>query len=217
MRKWAKRRKKVLAGLGLLLASPLLSVGVCNAVVLVSAKGHVFSDPAEIPVHRVAIVLGTSPRYNHATNPYFAGRIDAAAKLYKAGRVQRILVSGDNSSFDYDEPTAMQKALVREGIPIGHICKDYAGFRTLDSMVRAKKVFGLDDATVVTDDFHLPRSMYYAQCAGIRVDGFPAAHLPNSWTRNLRYREALARCRAVLDTTVLQTGPKFLGKPEQIP
>lgn len=183
---------------------------------LASAKGKVCSDVAAVPHHRVAIVLGTSPRYHGAPNPYFTGRIEAVAKLYFAGKVQRILVSGDNGQLTYDEPRAMKKALVDRGVPAEAITKDCAGFRTLDTMVRAKKVFGLNDATIVTDDFHMARSLYYAKSAGLEADGFTSRTLSPKVTQSVRFRETLARACAVLDVDVLHVGPKFLGKPEPI-
>lgn len=212
-KRWWSRAAWLLVGS---VVSVFAFFGIANARVLASAKGRVCSEVSKIPHHRVAIVLGTSPRYHGAPNLYFTGRIEAAAKLYFAGKVQRILVSGDNGQLTYDEPRAMKKALVEHGVPPEVITKDCAGFRTLDSMVRAKKVFGLNDATIVTDDFHMARSLYYARSAGLDADGFTSRTLSPRITQSVRFRETLARACAVLDVDVLHVGPKFLGKPEPI-
>ena len=163
------------------------------------------------------MVLGCSPRVGHYRNSFFEGRISAAASLYKAGKVDRLLVTGDNGHQGYDEPTAMEEALVKRGVPVEHITKDFAGFRTLDSMVRAKRVFGLNDATIITDDFHMARSIYFANGAGLSVDGFPSKAGLNPMTTKTEFREVLARGLAVIDQEVLHTEPKFLGKHESIP
>ncbi len=212
------KRRKLILGLfvGALLLPPAFLLA-CNYVVLNQSEKHIFRNLSLVPHHRVAIVLGTAPRIQGQSNIYFRGRIEAAANLYKSGKVDRILVSGDNGSLSYDEPTAMMKSLVALGVRQQHITKDCAGFRTLDTMIRAKKVFSLDDATIVTDDFHMSRSLFYAQRVGIRADGYPARDLKGQFTHAVRFREALARMRAVLDVDVLGTKPRYLGKAEVIP
>ena len=187
-----------------------------NVLILSSSKGKVFADVTTVPHHRVGIVLGCAPTVGQFQNPFFLGRIQAAAELYRSGKVDRLLVSGDNGSKGYDEPTAMEAALIAKGVPIEHIAKDFAGFRTLDSMVRAKEVFGLNDAVVITDDFHMARALYFANGAGISADGFPSKARESTLTRSTEFREILARGRAVLDQDILHASPKFLGKQETI-
>ena len=187
-----------------------------NARVLAAARSKVYLDTVTIPHHRVGIVLGCAPAHDSYPSPYFIGRINSAALLYKTGKVDRLLVSGDNGSRGYDEPAAMKDALIAKGVPPARITMDCAGFRTLDSMVRAKKVFGLSDAAIITDDFHMARSLYLADGAGLKADGFSSLTAPNPMTRLTEVREVLARCRVVLDQDILHAGPKFLGKPEQI-
>lgn len=188
-----------------------------NARVLQAGEGKTFEDVEAIPHHRVGIVLGCSPMIGQYKNSFFTGRIAAAASLYKAGKVDRLLVTGDNGRQGYDEPTAMEEALIVRGVPKEHITKDFAGFRTLDSMVRAKKVFGVNDATIITDDFHLARSIYFAESVGINSDGFPSKAGLNAATTRTEVREVLARGLAVIDQEVLHSQPKFLGKQETIP
>lgn len=201
---------------GLVVLGSIAFVGAANSQVLASARSKVVADLASVPKNRVAIVLGTSPKFAGLPNMFFVGRIDAAARLYKAGKVERLLVSGDNGSRYYDEPSAMAAALIAKGVPKEHIVRDCAGFRTLDTMVRAKKVFGVDQATIVTDDFHMARTLYYAQDAGIQCVGYPSTVSANRAKERLGVRELLARARAVIDVKLLHTGPKFLGSPETI-
>jgi SanA protein len=188
-----------------------------NARIINHAKGSTFKNLAEIPHHRVGIVLGCSPKTGSHPNPFFVGRINAAVALYNAGKVDRLLVTGDNGRQNYDEPTAMKEALVAQGIPALHISMDFAGFKTLDSMVRARKVFGLTDATIITDDFHIARSLYFAEGAGIQAVGYPSVAAQNRFTGSIEFREVLARGLAVIDRDVLHSKPKFLGKRETIP
>jgi SanA protein len=221
MKQKSKRRSKWLKRMSVSLVLGLLVfpgfIAIANAQVLQAANGKTFDEVESIPHHRVGIVLGCSPTIGRYKNPYFVGRINAAVKLYEAGKVDRLLVSGDNGRQTYDEPTAMEQALIAKGIPKNHIAKDFAGFRTLDTMVRANKVFGLTDATIITDDFHVARSLYFAQAAGITADAFPSIGLSNAGLSSTEVREIMARGQAVLDETILQSQPKFLGRQESIP
>lgn len=213
-------RRRVLfgvAGVGLLGIS--IGLGSWWAVnrVRSAGQGRIFSVAVEVPHHRVGIVLGCSPTFQGRPNLFFLTRMDAAAELYKAHAVDRLLVSGDNSRVDYDEPTAMMEALVKRGVPAEHIVRDYAGFRTLDSMARARAVFGLSDAVVVTDRFHLARSLYLAQHEGIDAVGFAAREYASPALANMQRRELGASLGAFWDAEVLHVKPKFLGPRESIP
>ncbi|MBI1334122.1 MAG: vancomycin high temperature exclusion protein [Armatimonadetes bacterium] len=189
---------------------------LANGAILHSAADRTYNHIRYLPRHHVAIVLGCSPTLGKDPNPCFESRADRAAELYWAGKVDYLLVSGDNNRVDYDEPTAMEAALIQRQIPQKDIIKDYAGFRTLDSMVRAHKVFGLNKASVVTDDFHMPRALFCAKEAGLKADGFPSHVEDGHLTASSRAREVFARGQAVIDE-VLHVGPKFLGKREAIP
>jgi len=142
--------------------------------------------------------------------------MDAAATLYKAGRVRKLLVSGDNGTPYYDEPTAMRDALVSRGVPEKDIVLDYAGFRTLDSVVRAHKVFGVDQCTIVTDDFHLPRALYIARNVHLDAIGYQTEPLSRSVSPWTYVRETGARSLVWIDLHVLNRQPKFLGPRQQI-
>src|SRR4051812_44765415 len=128
----------------------VIALAGSSAWVLWGAKGRTYSAVSKIPENEVGLVLGTSPTLGTWQNPYFEGRMDAAAKLYHAGKVRHLLLSGDNGTRGYDEPTAMKDALISRGIPESALHLDYAGFRTLDSMARAQAVFGVRELTIIT-------------------------------------------------------------------
>lgn len=188
----------------------------CNEIVIRSSSGRIFTETAGIPKHRVALLLGTAPTFGGHPNPYFLARVDAAAKLYQSGKVEKILASGDHSKPNYDEPTAMKLALMKRGVPAQDIALDYAGLRTLDSVIRAKKVFGLSDVTLITDDFHLPRALYIARHEGLDAVGFQTRQLPPSISPKTWVREAGSRVLMFADLYLWNRQPKFLGKPEHV-
>jgi len=191
-------------------------VGATNHVVLAAADGRVYTMAADVPEAPVGLVLGTAPIYNGGKNPFFEHRMDAAAALYKAHRVTKLLVSGDNHIRTYDEPSAMRDALVARGVPATDIALDYAGFRTLDSIVRARKVFGVDRCVIVTDGFHLPRALYIASSEGVDAVGLQSVPVPASLSPWTYVREVGSRSLVWLDLHVWNRQPKFLGPPERI-
>jgi SanA protein len=171
----------------------------------------------DIPRHRAALLLGTGKWLRSGgENPMYRFRIDAAARLWHAGKADYILASGDNGSRDYDEPTQMTADLVDRGVPFDAIYRDYAGFRTLDSVVRARKVFGLTDCIVVSQPFHNDRALYLASAAGIRAIGYDASDVPVRHALKTHVREKFARLAAVVDVHVLRRGPRFLGPTIEI-
>lgn len=204
------------AGFGALLLCSIF-IWVTNLTVLASADGKVFTDPQAIPPERVALVLGTAPTLKGgAKNVYFERRMDAASKLFHAGKAKKILVSGDNGSRYYDEPSAMKKALISRGVPEKDIVLDYAGFSTLDSIVRAHRVFGVEECTIVTDDFHLPRALYIAEQEGLNSIGFQTLPQSRKSSQRMYLREVGCRTQTWLDLHVLNRQPKFLGPKENL-
>ena len=182
-----------------------------------STDAQVFHDANVIPANSVGLVLGTSPRLKSgAMNWHFKVRMDAAAQLFREGKVRHLLLSGDNHMQGYDEPTEMKEALLKRGIPESAITLDYAGFRTLDSVVRAKAIFGQEKVTIITEDFHAHRSAFLAQHFGLDAVVFCAEPLGARWTIRMQIREVGARCKAALDAYVLHTKPKFLGDKIEI-
>jgi SanA protein len=200
-----------LIGIGAALA--VVGGAAINWTIVREASGRIFNGVATAPKNDVALVLGTAPRVGGGRwkNPFFENRMDAAAALFRAGKVRHLLISGDNGRREYDEPTAMRNALIARGIPERAITLDYAGFRTLDSVVRARAVFGQTKLTIVTDDFHLPRALFLARAAGVDAVGVVSPRVPNQWSRKTRAREIAARIAAWLDVSVLHTKPKFFG------
>ena len=212
--KWFKRIfMMLLIGVGLLIAV----VAACNIWVLSSCSGRLYSDVETVPHKRVAVMLGTNPKTKSGRMNYFyKHRIDAAVKLYENGKIDRILISGDNSHKTYSEPDAMKADLVAAGVPDSVIYLDFAGFSTYDSMVRAKKVFGLSEFMVVSQDFHNRRAVYIARQNGIDAIGFNVRNTAfRKWRIKMELREILARVKAVGEV-VMNKKPHFLGEPIEI-
>lgn len=189
-----------------------------NALVSTVAAPYLYSSITDVPQNDVALVLGTSRRApSGGPNPFFEARMDAAAALFKAGKVKYLLVSGDNGEEEYNEPSDMRDALVARGVPKERIYLDYAGFRTLDSVVRAREVFGQDRFTLVSQAFHNERAIFIARHFGIQAIGFNAADVGGAAGAQVNSREVLARVQVVLDLYVLNTQPKFYGPRVPIP
>lgn len=207
-------RTKSLIGIAiLLLVGGILTALVCFKVVEYNANDKLYSNTDGIPHNKVGLLLGTAPITPWGThNNYFDYRINAAVELFKANKVDYILVSGDNHSTDYDEPSCMRDSLMVRGIPEDKIILDYAGFRTLDSVVRAKEIFGQDSITIISQPFHNERAIYLANNYGIEAIGYNAQDV-EYWKKKLKIhgREYLARVKMFID---LYTGkqPKFLGE-----
>ncbi|GEM49857.1 hypothetical protein DC3_54920 [Deinococcus cellulosilyticus NBRC 106333 = KACC 11606] len=162
------------------------------------------------------MLLGTSKFVGERINLFYQYRLDAAVELYQSQKIDYVLVTGDNSTVQYDEPTTMRNDLVQRGIPEDHIVLDYAGFRTLDSVVRANRVFGQEAFTVISQKFHNERAVYLARAHGLDAIGFNAQDVGGYGGMRVLLREQFARLAAILDVKVLNTQPKFLGEPIQI-
>lgn len=195
----------------------LLFIWACNLWVEQSTKKQTFDTIKKIPKNEIALVLGTS-KYTTLGNKnlYFSNRIDATVQLYKNGKVKHILVSGDNGLKEYNEPKQMKAALMKKGIPESAISLDYAGFRTLDSVVRCKEVFGQQKITIVSQKFHNQRALFIANHRGIEAIAFNAEDVTLRYGFKTMLREYLARCKAILDIIILNKQPKFLGKRIQL-
>lgn len=196
----------LLFGLGLLVASYFF--------VEFKSKPKQYSDVTKIPYNRVGLLLGTNPIGPTGNmNYYFKYRIEACIALYKAKKISKILVSGDNHTKEYDEPQSMKDELIKYGIPESDIVLDYAGFRTLDSVVRSKKVFGQDSLTIISQGFHNSRAICLASYNGIFAVGYDAKDIKRSKTYFIYGvgREALARVKMFIDL-LFGKQPKFLGE-----
>lgn len=176
------------------------------------AEGKTYSTVSEIPKNKVGLILGTSKKLKGGqSNPYYSNRITAAVTLFKAGKIKYVLVSGDNGSIYYNEPTAMKKDLISAGIPKEKIFLDYAGFRTLDSVFRAKIVFGLEEVTIISQKFHNERAIYLATKKGLHAIGYNAKDIPLEAGLKIQFREYFARVKVFLDLA-LKTQPRFYGE-----
>jgi len=213
MRGWIKDTMRMLVELVVVLLMIVLF-----ADMRISAQSRFcYSSLDQIPEKKLAVVLGTSKyRVAGGINNYYKNRIEAAAELFHAGKVEFLLISGDNSQKEYDEPTTMKRDLVKEGVPANRIFLDYAGFRTFDSMVRCKAVFGETDVIVVSQKFHNERALYIASHKGITAIGYNAADVDYLYGFKTMSRERLARIRTLLDVNVLNTKPRFFGEPIEI-
>ncbi|WP_294677000.1 ElyC/SanA/YdcF family protein [uncultured Fluviicola sp.] len=181
-----------------------------------NAEGKIFDKVSNCPKVKVALVLGTSRTNKQGNdNLYFSYRIKAAVELYRAGKVKYILVSGDNSIATYDEPTDMKNALVAAGIPANRIFLDYAGFRTLDSMERALKVFGQKEVIVISQRFHNERAIYLGEHFGMTVYGYNAQDVVKMGGFKTKVRERFARMKVFWDI-VFGVDSKFLGPQVKI-
>lgn len=181
-----------------------------------SANGKMFDTCAAIPAQDVALVLGTSRQIRGKPNPFYEARLDAAAELFRGNKVRAIIVSGDNSRADYNEPRDMKNDLVARGIPANLITCDFAGLRTLDSVQRVVRVFGQSRVVLVSQRFHLQRALFLADHAGLSAVGLVADEVPSTWWRlRARLREILARDAAIVDV-VFGRSPRHLGPTETV-
>ncbi|MFI5679139.1 SanA/YdcF family protein [Streptomyces cellulosae] len=176
------------------------------------STGGLLRTTANAPRTEVAVVFGAG-LWDGEPSPYLAHRLDAAATLYREGRVRVVLVTGDNSREDYDEPDAMRAYLTRHGVPDGRIVSDYAGFDTWDSCVRAKKIFGVDEAVLISQDFHIRRALALCRAAGVTSYGVGVDDKHDVTWYYGGSREILAAGKAVLDA-VFEPDPRFLGPKE---
>ena len=208
------KRKKLISRIILITIAALIVLSAaCNIWVVESTRKLVYKSADNVPSNAVALVLGTS-KYSRkgSTNLFFKYRIEAAVKLYRAGKVKHFILSGDNSLSYYNEPQDMKKALMALGIPAEAITLDYAGFRTFDSVVRSKKVFMQDSLTIITQEFHSYRALFISNFYGMKAIAFATEAVPKASSILTLSREYLARCAAVIDLYILRKEPKFLGE-----
>ena len=203
----------MLIGAGLLALAVTGLVAAANAYVLLSESGRSSSDVARVPDAEVALVLGAFVEPDGHMSQMLADRVQGALELWRAGKVRRILVSGDHTSWSYDEPDTMRRALMRDGVPGRDIFTDHDGVDTWASMVRARKVFGVRSAIVVTQGFHMPRALYLAARAGLEAHGLTTdLHSYGEQGTISGLREILARVKAVYQGATgapVQLGPKI--------
>lgn len=212
-----KRVRKAASWFALIAGLSALVIFFCNRAVEVAAANNLYNDVETVPYNKVGLLLGTGKYLsNGRINLYYAYRIEAAAALVAAGKVRYLVVSGDNSRQNYNEPETMRADLIHAGVDSTRIYLDYAGFRTFDSMVRLREIFSQDSVTVISQRFHNERALYIASREGISAIGFNARDVLGNAGLKVQVREKLARVKVVLD---FLTGvkPKFLGEKVVLP
>lgn len=209
LRHWPRLTVATLAAAGVL----ALLIAAANSYLLLSTDGEATADVAAVPRTEVAIVPGAGVNPDGTMSTMLADRVEQAVRLWRAGKVEKILVSGDHGSWSYDEPDTMRKALVRAGVPPRDVFEDHAGFDTWATMVRARSIFGVRHAVVVTQGFHMPRALYLADEAGIDATGLTADLHPYGFQgAKSNVREVLSRVKAIADVTLetpAMAGPKI--------
>jgi SanA protein len=189
-----------------------------NVWVVQSTTSQAFSTVEEVPSNQVAVVLGTSNKLaTGAPNPFFQSRMAAAAELYRQGKAHHFILSGDNRTRYYNEPLEMKKALMNQGVPDSAMTLDYAGLRTLDTMVRCKEIFGQDKITIITQAFHSYRALFISRYYQIDAVALMAPDPSLQQGAKVFFREYFARAKAILDLYVLKTAPRHLGQKEPLP
>lgn len=208
--------KRILRIAAVLIGTLIVLILLCNYVINSFSEDKTFHNVTEIPKNEVGIVLGTSKKIaGGSPNLFYTYRIDATVALFKAKKINFILVSGDNGTRYYNEPATIKKDLVNAGIPADKIFLDFAGFRTLDSVVRAKEVFGLNSVTIISQEFHNQRAIYLAEKKGLKAVGFNAKDVSGNSGLKVHIREYLARVKVFVDLT-LNIKPKFYGEQIEI-
>lgn len=181
-----------------------------------TTQKYIYGESENIPQNTVWLVLGTSKYVpDGRRNLFYYYRLQATKQLYDAGKIQSIIVSGDNSTKEYNETDTMKTDLIEMGIPEEKIYGDYAGFRTLDSVVRAKEIFGQSEYTIITQKFHLERALFLARSKWLQAIGYTARDVPVRLAPRVWVRERLARVKMMLDI-VLWVEPKFGGEHIEI-
>jgi vancomycin permeability regulator SanA len=198
---WGQRRR-----LALLAAALAVFVGLCSAWVVRRAAGRIHGV-ADAPLRPVAVVFGAGVWPDGTLSPMLRDRVDTAVDLYRQGKVQGLLLSGDHRHPEYDEPTAMRRHAMAAGVPARAIVTDPSGFRTFDTCARARAVFGIHRALLVTQGYHMPRAVY--TCRGHGIDAVGVVSDRRAYPRYLRYlvREQISRTAAVLEVGLFRRPP----------
>lgn len=208
--------KRLILGLGIVLCVSLLSAFALDRWIGWKTAPYIYDDLAELPERQVGVVLGTAKYYRVGVlNQYYLFRIQGAINAYNSGKVSYLLLSGDNALQSYNEPMTMRRDLIAAGISPSDIVLDYAGFRTLDSIVRTRKVFDTNDFTIITQRFHCERALFIAMHMGIQAQCYAVPSPKNMMT--IRLREVGARLGTLFDLYILKREPRFLGPQVPIP
>jgi len=189
---------------------------VPNLIINLRSRYKTFTSANQIPYNKVGLLLGTSKYIKRGTiNLYYKYRIEAAVELFNLGKIDFILISGDNGLIEYNEPRTIRNDLIKMGIPSDKIFSDYAGFRTWDSIIRAKKVFGETKFTVISQEFQNQRAIFIARRHKMEVIGYNAKDVPKNYGAKIRLREKFARINLMFDL-LINKQPRYLGNTIEI-
>lgn len=206
-------RRRLRRGAVIALAAVVALLLLANRWVINSTDAYLYRDSALMPENEVGLVLGTSSYTSDGkSNPQFHGRIEAAAELYRIGKVRRLILSGANPDSRYNEPKRMQQALLEKGVPLEAITLDFAGDRTFDSIIRAQQVSGLTRVTIITQKYHAYRALFLARKTGLQAVAYMAPMENGAYGFRHPPREVFARVLAVLDLFVLRTEERLTGE-----
>ena len=201
------------AAMLVLLLAPLVLIHL-------DTMGELSDSPADVHRHhQVALVLGAGLTKDGTVTWFLRDRLDAAITLYREGKVDGLLLSGDNHVSTHDEPGAMRSYALSQGVPAGAITLDYAGFDTYDSCYRARYIFGVRSAEVVTQRYHAPRAVYLCRAVGIDADGLGVrdwGRVPTAKLIHYQAREVLADVKAMWDADVSKPSPTYMGRHEHL-
>ena len=199
------------------LTALVLLLLLANFWVVNSTSDKVFADTDALPINDVAVVMGTANKLVDGNpNPFFEYRIKMAATLYQSGKVKYFIVSGDNRTRYYNEPIEMKKALVKSGVPDSVITLDYAGLRTLDTIVRCKEIFGQDTITIITQPFHCYRALFISNYYNMNAVAVMTEDPDPDTGLRVYVREYFARAKAVLDLYIFKTSPRHMGDKQPL-
>jgi SanA protein len=211
-----KFKKVYIPTILILIILSLVSILWANSTINKQTESRIYSDTDSIPENNVGLLLGTSKFLrNGNSNQYFENRISATIQLYKAGKIKNVVISGDNSKKDYNEPEDMKNELIKRGIPEDRIYLDFAGFRTYDSVFRMKEIFGQDRFTIISQEFHNQRAVYIASALKLNAIGFNAKDVNAYNGFKTKIREKFARVKMFIDL-IFEKKPKFLGDKIEI-
>lgn len=211
-----KKVRVFIVSLLLLCVLSIVSIWLANRCVQNAAVSKIYDDVTLVPHTHCGLLLGTTKITAGRLNKYYTYRIDAAEQLLKSNKIDFLIVSGDNGTKEYDEPTAMIRDLIDRGIDSTRLYADYAGFRTLDSVVRSKKIFGQDSILIISQAFHNERAIYLANEFDMHAIGFNAQDVTNHYGFKTIVREKFARVKLFVDV-LFGVKPKFLGEAIPIP
>ncbi|MDR0806220.1 MAG: outer membrane permeability protein SanA [Enterobacteriaceae bacterium] len=208
--------KRLIYSLFVLLALVLCSALLLDRWISWRTAPYIYENIAELPASHVGVVLGTSKYVRSGgINQFYRFRIQGALNLYNSNKISYLLLSGDNAQLNYNEPIMMRKDLIQAGVPATDIVLDYAGFRTLDSIIRTKKVFDTNEFTIITQRFHCERALFIALHSGIKANCYAVSSPKDMFM--VRVREVFARLTTLTDLYMLNREPRFLGPMIPIP